>query len=152
MIEVFVLGNIVSTYFYTKYIKTKIGKEGKFERKEFILSNIYYFSYTMMILLLSLYLMQVVSYGLMFIQATESPDSVVQFVMQHTIVAKFMKKFMSNVTLVMAYSFMTHGGTTLLLMMGNGFNPITDEYRALFEFFLLNTISLLTTCVTIFYM
>jgi Cu/Ag efflux pump CusA len=151
MIEVFVLGNLISTYFFSKYIKTKISATGKFERKEFILANIYYFSYTMMILLVSLYVMQLLSYVLMIMKTTESPDSIVQFVMQHTIIAKFMKRFLTNIAKVMANSFAIHGAVTVLFMIGNNFKPITDEYRVKFEYYLLNTISLITTCVTIFY-
>ena len=152
MIEVFVLGNLISTYFFAKYIKTKISTNGKFERKEFILANIYYFSYTMMILLVSLYGMQLLSYVLMIMKTTESPDSIVQFVMRHTIIAKFMKRFLTNITKVMATSFAIHGAVTTLFMIGNNFKPITDEYRVKFEYYLLNTISLITTCVTIFYL
>jgi hypothetical protein len=152
MIEVFVVGNLVSTFLYLKYIQKKLSTDGKFERKEFILGNIYYFSYTMMILLTCVYLMQLVSYGLMFIRATETPDSVVNIFMKHAIVAKFMNRFLSNITKVMAYSFSIHGFFTFLLMAGNGFKPITDEYRVKFEYYLLNSISLITTCVTIFYL
>jgi hypothetical protein len=152
MIEVFVVGNLISLYFYTKYIQKKLSTDGKFERKEFILANIYYFSYTMIIVLISVYLMQLVSYCLMFIRSTESPDSVVNIFMKHAMVAKFMSRFLTNITKVMAYSFSIHGFFTLLFMVGNRFKPITDEYRVKFEYYLLNSISLITTCVTIFYL
>jgi NADH:ubiquinone oxidoreductase subunit 6 (subunit J) len=153
MIELFLVGTLISAYKHIKLIDREFldNSNKTFDRKMYILAHIHNLISTLFIFAVILYILMALSMLLNYFKYEYNTQMILSVFEKHKHLKKFHTQFLPNMVKVIGYSLIVQVLFVLLLMLVNHFNKVRTKEKAKFEFILSTIVSFVSIAIIIIY-
>lgn len=153
MIELFIVGTIISVYKHNKLIEKEYSAKPDtiFDRKKYILAHLHNIIWTLLLFAIIIYTLKTLSMLLNYFEYENNAMILENFLQRHLHFRKFHTQFLKNITKVVSFSTIIQILFVILLFFMNNLKEVNTKEKAKFELILSTVVSIVSIVIIIIY-